>query len=231
MNGFTNNRFTNCSFTSRLICRRILWSAIVLLVGGLGSQAALAEQIESPSVTLERASNHIIEILKSDQERMRKEPDRVDEIVNEYILPYLDEVTMAKLALGKSWKTASTQQKRDFVHAFRTLLIRTYSRSLLEFSDQSIKFFPAEVPPGATRTIVKAEAILPGRPSVALVYRVRIKDNTWKIYDIKVGGISLVTSYRGTFTQEVRKRGLDGLLKYMRDTKNARDRLAINKKA
>jgi phospholipid transport system substrate-binding protein len=161
---------------------------------------------------------------------MRNEPDRVYEIVDEYILPYLDEVTMAKLALGKSWKTASNQQKRDFVHAFRTLLIRTYSRSLLEFSDQSIKFYPAEMKPGATRTTVKAEAILPGRPSVQLVYRVRIKDNTWKIYDIKVGGISLVTSYRGTFTQEVRKRGLDGLLKYMRDTKNARDRLAINKK-
>jgi phospholipid transport system substrate-binding protein len=214
---------------NNLVPRRVFLLPILLFISGFLSQAVLAEALESPSVTLERASNHIIEILTADHDLMRDEPERVYEIVDEYILPYLDEVTMAKLALGKSWKTASREQKQEFVLSFKSLLIRTYSRSLLEFSDQSIKFYPADVPPGTVRTTVKAEVILPGRPSVPLIYRMRVKNNAWKIYDIKVGGISLVTSYRGTFTQEVRKRGLDGLLKYMRNKKNDRRKLAINK--
>ena len=129
------------AFINRLTCKRVPRLPILLLfISGFWSQAVLAEEIESPSVTLERASNHIIEILTADHDRMRNEPDRVYEIVDAYILPYLDEVTMAKLALGKSWKTATTQQKQEFVRAFKSLLIRTYSRSLLEFSDQSINF-------------------------------------------------------------------------------------------
>jgi len=214
---------------NNLIPRRVLLLPILLFISGFLSQAVLAEAIESPSVTLERASNHIIEILTSDHDRMRNEPERVYEIVDEYILPYLDEVTMAKLALGKSWKTATREQKQEFVLAFKSLLIRTYSRSLLEFSDQSIKFYPADVPPGTVRTTGKAEVILPGRPSVTLIYRMRVKNKAGKSYESKVGGIRLVTSERGTFTHEVSKRGMEGLLKYMRNKKNDRRRIAINK--
>jgi len=71
--------------------------------------------------------------------------------------------------------------------------------------------------PGTTRTSVKAVVIQPSGPSIPMAYRVRIKNNAWKVYDIKIDGISLVTSYRGTFTQEIRKSGMDGLLKYLHD--------------
>ncbi len=176
-----------------------------------------AQPIESPAVLLERTSQQVIKVLKDDHELLQKEPARVYKIIDDYILPHLDEVTMAKLALGKNWKKASREQKLAFIKEFKNLLVRTYSKSLIEFSDQRINFFPVKVTPDMKRTSVKAEVIQPGGPSIPMAYRVRIKNNTWKVYDIKIDGISLVTSYRGTFTQEIRKSGMEGLLKYMRD--------------
>jgi len=88
---------------------------------------------------------------------------------------------------------------------------------LIEFKDQEIKYFPVNLAADAYKTSVRAEVIQPGGPSIPMAYRMRIKNNAWKVYDIKIDGISLVTSYRGTFTQEIRKSGIDGMLKYLRD--------------
>ena len=178
---------------------------------------AQSEVIEAPDQLLKRISDQVIKILVEDGEELKKNPDSIYKIVDEYILPHLDDVTMAKLALGKNWRKASKDQKRAFVDEFRNLLVRTYSRSLLEFKDQSIKYFPVKLADDAKKTSVKAEVIQPGGPPIPLAYRMRVKNNAWKVYDIKVDGISLVTSYRGTFTQEVRKSGIDGLLQYLRD--------------
>ncbi len=202
----------------------------LMIVGVSWSQVVQAEPIESPSVLLERTSQQVIKILQDDHELLQKEPERVYKIIDEYILPHLDDVTMAKLALGKNWKKASREQKIAFVGEFRNLLVRTYSKSLLEFSDQEIYFFPVKLAADTHKASVKAEVVQPGGPSIPMSYRVRIKNNEWKVYDIKIDGISLVTSYRGTFTQEIRKSGMDGLLKYMRD-KNSKLASKINSNA
>jgi len=184
-------------------------------------QPALAEAsvgtIESPVDLLERTSAQVIKILRDDRELLKTDPDRIYKIIDEYILPHLDDVTMAKLALGKNWKIATKEQKQEFVGEFQNLLVRTYSKSLVEFKDQEIKYFPVKLAADADKTSVKAEVIQPGGPSIPMAYRMRIKDNAWKVYDIKIDGVSLVTSYRGTFTQEIRKSGMEGLLKYLRD--------------
>lgn len=178
---------------------------------------AMAGDIESPVVLLERTSTQVIKILRDDYELLQREPERVYKIIDDYILPHLDDVTMAKLAMGKNWRKATKQQKLAFVDEFRSLLVRTYSKSLIEFKDQEIKYFPVKLASDAHKTSVRAEVIQHGGPSIPMAYRMRIKNNTWKVYDIKIDGISLVTSYRGTFTQEIRKSGIDGLLKYLRD--------------
>ena len=192
-------------------------AATLLVVGSVWSQAVAAQPIESPVILLERTSQQVIQILRDDHELLEKEPERVYQIIDDYILPHLDEVTMAKLAMGKNWKKASKEQKLEFVSEFKNLLIRTYSKSLLEFRDQQINYFPLNLAEDAHKASVKAEVIQPGGPSIPMAYRVRVKNNAWKVYDIKIDGISLVTSYRGTFTQEIRKSGIDGLLKYLRE--------------
>lgn len=179
-----------------------------------------AESLESPSDMLKRTSDDVIKVLKEKRVMLEKEPELVYQIVDQYILPHLDDVSMAKLALGKNWRTASNAQKIAFVDEFRSLLVRTYSKSLQEFSDQTINFFPADIAPGEDKVVVKSEVVQNGGPTIPVAYRMRIKDNSWKVYDIAIDGVSLVTSYRGTFTQEVRKSGMDGLLLMLRD-KNA----------
>lgn len=202
-------------FNTMSLFKTSLSGALVALL--FCSQSVFAQPIESPMVLLERTSQQVIKILKEDHELLKKEPERVYKIIDDYILPHLDEVTMAKLALGKNWKRATREQKLAFIKEFRNLLVRTYSKSLIEFSDQQINFFPVKLATDAKRASVKAEVIQPGGPSIPMAYRVRVKNNAWKVYDIKIDGISLVTSYRGTFTQEIRKSGMEGLLKYMHD--------------
>jgi len=194
-----------------------LFCITLLLIVSQASSAEASQGAESPVVLLERTSTEVINILRRDRERLEKEPALVYKLIDDYILPHLDDVTMAKLALGKNWRKASKQQKLDFVDEFRNLLVRTYSKSLLEFKDQTIKYFPLKLAADVQKASVKAEVVQPGGPSIPLAYRVRLKNKEWKVYDIKVDGISLVTSYRGTFTQEIRKSGIDGLLVYLRD--------------
>ena len=206
---------------------KTLFSVLSLVVISWPS-VLFAEVAESPIDLLERTSQQVIQILRDDKALLEKEPERIYKIVDEYILPHLDDVTMAKLALGKNWKKASKDQKIAFVKEFRHLLLRTYSKSLIEFGDQTIRYFPQQLTEDIKRISVKAEVIQPGGTSIPLVYRMRIKNNAWKVYDIKIDGISLVTSYRGTFTQEVRKSGIDGLIKYMVE-KNGQLSSGINK--
>ncbi len=194
---------------------------LILLTGAIISVRSVAAEIKSPVELLKGISNQVIKILVDDADQLKANPDKVYSIVNNYILPHLDAITMAKLALGKNWRKASRAQKLEFVNEFRTLLVRTYSKSLLEFKNQRISFSPVELPEGAKIVSVRAKVSQPGGPSIPLAYRMRLKNNAWKVYDISIDGISLVTSYRGTFTQQVRRGGISGLLIYLRSKNNA----------
>jgi phospholipid transport system substrate-binding protein len=179
--------------------------------------AAAADVIEGPVELLERKSDEVIKILKDQQEQIKSDPAVIYKIVDEHIVPHLDDVTMAKLALGKNWRKADNDQKIEFVDQFRTLLIRTYGKSLQEFSDQKIKFYPLKEQDKADKVTVKSDVLQSGGPKIPVSYRMRIKDNAWKVYDINIDGVSLVTSYRGTFSQEMRNGGMPGLLKMLQD--------------
>jgi phospholipid transport system substrate-binding protein len=166
---------------------------------------------------LKRKSDEVIKLIEDRKEELASDTSLVYKIVDEHIVPHLDDVTMAKLALGKNWRKASNDQKILFVDEFRTLLIRTYGKSLQEFSGQTIKFYPLDIDDEATKVVVKSDVLQSGGPTIPVSYRMRLKDNAWKVYDINIDGVSLVTSYRGTFTQEVRKGGVDGLLEMLKE--------------
>lgn len=194
----------------------------LLMVSAFFVSASInASEIEAPLDLLKRTSDEVIKILKEKREAIDADPDMVFQIVDKHIVPHLDDVTLAKLALGKNWRKADNDQKIEFVDQFRILLIRTYGKSLQEFSDQTINFFPVTMKEGATKVTIKSEVLQSGAPSIPMDYRLRLKDDKWKVYDIKIDGVSLVTSYRGTFSQEMRKGGMKGLLKMLHD-KNAK---------
>ena len=185
------------------------------------SATVTAAEVEAPMDMLKRTSDDVIKILKEKREAIDADPSIVYQIVDDYIIPHLDDVTLAKLALGKNWRKASNDQKIEFVDQFRTLLVRTYSKSLQEFSDQTINFFPPRMKVGESKVTVKSEVLQSGGPSIPVDYRLRLKDDEWKVYDIKIDGVSLVTNYRGTFSQEMRKGGMKAVLKMLQE-KNAK---------
>lgn len=192
-------------------------AGLFLLVQAFFSGSLAAADIVAPDVMLKQTSDEVIAVIKEKREQLEQDPSLVYDLVHEYILPHLDEVTIAKLAMGKNWRDASREQKVEFINEFRNLLIRTYGKSLSEFSDQEINYFPVRMKEGEDKVVVKSEVIQPGGPAIPVAYRMRIKDDAWKVYDLSIDGVSLVTSYRGTFDQEVRKGGIDGLLKYLKE--------------
>ncbi len=202
----------------KVITRKIaILAGLFMVVQLYFSSLLAAADIVAPDVMLKQTSDEVIAVIKQKREQLKEDPALVYDLVHEYILPHLDEVTIAKLALGKNWRTASREQKIEFINEFRNLLIRTYGKSLSEFSDQEINYFPVRLKEGEQKVVVKSEVLQPGGPSIPVSYRMRIKGDAWKVYDLSIDGVSLVTSYRGTFDQEVRKGGIEGLLKYLKD--------------
>ena len=194
-----------------------VFAGLLLGIQALYASQAAADDIIPPHEMLKQTSDEVIAVLKDRKDELKDDPQLVYDLVHEYILPHLDEVTIAKLALGKNWRKASREQKIEFINEFRDLLIRTYGKSLSEFSDQTINYFPVRRADGEDKVVVKSEVLQSGGPSIPVSYRMRIKDNEWKVYDLSIDGVSLVTSYRGTFAQEIRKGGMEGLLKLLKD--------------
>lgn len=202
--------------------------ALVFSTAAAAEVVASAEAIEGPVELLERKSDEVIKVLKDQQDQIESDPSVIYKIVDEHIVPHLDDVTMAKLALGKNWRKADNDQKIEFVDQFRALLIRTYGKSLQEFSDQTIKFYPLVADEKAVKVVVKSDVLQSGGPKIPVSYRMRLKDNAWKVYDINIDGVSLVTSYRGTFSQEMRNGGMAGLLKMLQDKNSKVDVEPVN---
>jgi phospholipid transport system substrate-binding protein len=126
---------------------------------------------------------------------------------------------MTALAMGRDWNKASPEQKKRLSDEFRTLLVRTYSNALTSYRDQTIRYKPSKMQSGDTDVLVKTEIVQPGSKPVQLDYSLEMQSDGWKVYDVIVAGISLVTNYRDTFNQEVRSNGVDGLIQ-MLSTKN-----------
>ena len=124
---------------------------------------------------------------------------------------------MTRLAVGKDWRQASAEQKTVLTHEFKNLLVRTYSNALTQYRNQHIDFKPLKAKPEDTDVVVRTEVRQPGAKPVQIDYNLEKQGDDWKVYDVMVAGVSLVTNYRDSFGQEVRNGGIDGLIKSLKD--------------
>jgi len=170
-----------------------------------------------PDVLIKQTSDQVIKALEEQQEQLKKDPNHVYKLVDEIILPHIDFEKMAKLALGKNWRKANTAQKKSFTIAFRQLLVRTYSKSLSEYTGQKLIYKPFKMKAGAKKVTVKTEIDQNSGFPIPVNYSLFIKGNDWKVYDIKIDGLSLVTNYRGSFAKEIRAKGMAALIKKLQD--------------
>ena len=172
--------------------------------------AALAQ--EAPDALVQRVTDEVLEIVRKDKDIQSGNSQKVIELVDAKVLPHFNFTHMTALALGKEWRKATPQQQQQLTAEFKTLLVRTYSNALSSYKNQKIVYKPFKLNAGETDALVRTEIVQPGNKPVQLDYSLEKMDTGWRVYDVVVAGISLVTNYRDQFGQEVRNGGIDGLI-------------------
>lgn len=196
--------------------KKYLSFIVILFAMSLSASVHSMERVAA-DVLIKSTSEQVLKALEDQKELLKKDPDHVYKLVDEIILPHLDFEKMAKLALGKNWRKADAKQQKEFTKAFRQLLVRTYSKSLSEYTGQKIIYLPFRMKEGATQATVKTEISQDSGFPIPIEYTLFLKKDAWKVYDIKIDGLSLVTNYRGTFAKEIRAKGISGLIKRLED--------------
>jgi phospholipid transport system substrate-binding protein len=192
-----------------------------------GSSMAADEGAEQ---LVKRLSQEILDVAKSDKEIQAGNTKRVYDLVETKILPYVDFGRMTSLAAGKNWRDASPEQQKQLISEFRSLLIFTYSGAISQIKDQRLEFKPFRAAPEDKDVEVKSIVIQTRGEPLQLSYRLSKSAAGWKIYDINILGAWLVETYKGTFTAEISKSGIDGLIKALAE-KNKKLGAAHNGKA
>ena len=174
---------------------------------------AVAAQDVAPDALVKRISNEVIEIIKRDKDIQAGNQKKINELVDAKVLPHFNFSRMTALAVGRNWPKASAEQQKALISEFRTLLVRTYSSALTTYKNQVIEFKPLRAAAGDADVTVRTQVKQPGTEPVGIDYSMEKTPGGWKVYDVVVGGVSLVTNYRETFNAQVRDGGVDGLIK------------------
>jgi phospholipid transport system substrate-binding protein len=176
-----------------------------ILLGYIPVTKCIAEDLQAPQQVIQSVSAQIQQKLKD--KAFAKDFVQVTQFVNGVIDPHTDFNKIAPLVLGKHWKAATTDEQERFKHEFQTLIVRTYSRAFVEYNDWTMRFMPLEMLNEAAKVVVKTKILQPGLQPVDVNYRMVLSNGEWKVYDILIGGVSLVTNYRSTFNDEIQSKG------------------------
>jgi phospholipid transport system substrate-binding protein len=172
---------------------------------------------ESPDALVKRVTDEVLAIIKTDKELQAGNTRKVAELAEQKVLPHFDFERMTRLAVGRNWAQASDAQKQALIKEFRTMLVRTYSTSLTAYRNQTIEVKPTKMNPQDKDVTVRTAVIQQGGPPIPIDYAMEKMDSGWKVYDVIIDGASLVTTYRGSFNDQIQKGGIDGLVKTLAD--------------
>jgi phospholipid transport system substrate-binding protein len=188
----------------------VLFSGVMLLCLSAVARADLPD----PDVLIKNTVREVLEIVRNDKELRSGNQKKMLELVDAKVLPHFNFEHMTKLAVGKSWRTATPEQKQALMSEFRILLVRTYTKAFTSYRDQTVEIKPLKLDLSMNEVTVKTAIVKPGSQQPVLVdYDMERTPNGWKVYDLTVEGVSLVTSYRGTFADQIQQVGIDGLIK------------------
>jgi phospholipid transport system substrate-binding protein len=201
--------------------RSIAAIALAAVLAGLpvaaSAASAPAGQEIAPDALVRKSIDEVLAIIKSDKDLQGGNQKKILDLVEEKVLPHFDFARMTRLAVGRNWAQASDLQKEALTKEFRTLLVRTYSTSLSQYRNQTIDVKPAKYAAQDKDTVVRTTVNQPGGQPIPIDYGMERSDKGWKVYDVVVDGVSLVTTYRGSFNDQIQKSGVDGLVKTLED--------------
>jgi phospholipid transport system substrate-binding protein len=174
-------------------------------------------QGQAPDALVKGVTQEVLSIIKQDKDIQSGSTKKTIALIEDKVLPHFNFTRMTALAMGANWRKATPDQQKALIEQFKTLLVRTYSTALTSYRDQAIDFKPLRAQSGDTEVTVRSEVKLSGTEPISIDYSMEKGNDAWKVYDVAVGGVSLVTTYRDTFAAEVRNGGVDGLIKALTD--------------
>lgn len=178
---------------------------------------------KEPDALVRSVADEVLRIVRQDRELSAGDPARMAELIEAKIVPHFDFERMTRLAVGRHWRQAAPEQHQALIDEFRTLLVRSYSSAYSTYNHIVVEVQPLKVQPGEEDVEVRSQIKLPGgAPPVNVNYSMVKNSEEWKVYDVSVDGVSLVTTYRTTFGEEIRRGGIDGLIKSLRDLNAAK---------
>ena len=178
---------------------------------------AAAATTTAPEKLIRDTSDRVLAEIKQNSASYQQNPDGIYKLVDDVVLPHFDFSAMTDLALGRFKDEVSAEQKPTIVREFRQLLVRTYSSALLEYTDQVLTYLPMEGSEADGQVVVRTEIEQPGGFPIPINYSLRLGNDGWKVFDISVDDVSLVTNYRSSFARAIKKDGVDGLIKTLQE--------------
>ena len=170
-----------------------------------------------PEQLVRKTVESVVDELRANMGIFKSDPQKVYKMVDELVLPHFDFVAMTDLALGSYKDEVGTDQKPAIVSQFRQLLVRTYSAALFEYTDQELIFLPMEGTEAEGLVTVRIEIEQAGGFPIPINYTLRLGDDGWKVFDVSVDEVSLVTNYRSSFARAIKKNGVNGLIKTLQE--------------
>ena len=194
-----------------------LRAARVLILATAACVAAPAFAQEAPDVIVKRVASDVIATIKADPAIQAGNEARIKEVLEAKLLPNFDFTRMTELAMGRNWPAATPEQQKRVTDQFRALLVRTYSKSLNNYKNETIDYKPLRMNAGDADVTVRTVVQRASGPPIQIDYGMVKWPDGWKCYDVIVGGVSLVTNYRDEFNDQIKAGGVDGLIKTLAD--------------
>ena len=192
-----------------------------LLALTLWTVAALAQGQQSPDNLVKAVADDVLRALRDDPDLRNGDQTKMAQLIEQKIAPHFAFDLMTRLAVGRPWRQATDAQRKELMEQFRQLLVRSYSAAWTAYQNIAVDIKPLRMQSGDDDVVVRTEIKRPGdAPPIPVNYSLYKTDSTWKVYDVSVEGVSLLTTYRSSFAEEIRKGGIDGLIESLRE-KNA----------
>lgn len=196
-----------------------IFAAVFLSFAFMFASVARAEMTADELV--KQTAEDVLATIKNDKDIQAGNQQKIFALAEEKILPNFDFDRVCRMVLGKNWKSATPEQQAVFQKEFRSLLLRTYATALGKYRNQVIEYKPLRAEPDAKNVSVKTQILQPGGQPIAVDYSLVKVDGGWKVYDIVIESVSLVTNYRSQFSNEIRTNGLDSLNKKLAEKNKA----------
>lgn len=191
-----------------------LWCSAFLLFLSTSVGAA----IEPPDKLLDRVTVEMISALKQNDAKLKRQPDRIIQIIDRILVPHIDSVSMSKWVVGRqAWVSASKSQRIRFSNEFRDLLVRTYASTLLSYDNQEIEYYPVRGGYNKKRVQVNSVIKEPGKEPVRVSFRLLNRSNAWKVYDISIEGVSLLKGFQSQFQNDIRQQGMEYVINRIKE--------------